>query len=58
MGCSYHFLDCGPGVVKLAVKPKNYPWKATVAGIYMEQQRFGRGVEMVHTTTAVKAEVK
>jgi hypothetical protein len=55
--CAYRFLDCGPGVVKLALKPEAYPWRAKVTA-YCEvvERLFGRPSGESHTS-AVTAEV-
>jgi hypothetical protein len=35
LGIEYQFIDCGPGVLKLACRPKQYPWEGTIQARYM-----------------------
>jgi hypothetical protein len=60
LGVEYQFIDCGPGVLKLAVRPKRYPWAGTVQGHFEEVvSPFHRGAPpTAHASEAVRVEVK
>jgi hypothetical protein len=60
LGVEYQFIDCGPGVLKLALRPKQYPWAGTVQGRYEElSSPFDRqSPRIVHASEAVRLEVK
>lgn len=34
LAIEYQFIDCGPGVVKLALRPTEYPWKAAIRATF------------------------
>jgi len=34
LGIDYHFIECGQGVLKLALRAKRYPWEGTVRAQY------------------------
>jgi hypothetical protein len=60
LGVEYQFIDCGPGVLKLAVRPKRYPWAGTVQGHFEEVvPPFNPGVPATgYASETVRVEVK
>ena len=44
VGVEHEFVDCGPGVLKLALRPKQVPWAGTIRGYYdAAKDPFGEG---------------
>ena len=37
LGLEYQFIDCGSGVLKLALRPERHPWEGTIQGRYVDQ---------------------
>jgi hypothetical protein len=60
LGIEYQFIDCGQGVLKLALRPKQHPWAGTVRGRYEELvSPFDRRTPpVVHLSQGVRLEVK
>jgi hypothetical protein len=60
LGIEYQFIDCGQGVLKLALRPKQYPWSVIVQGRSEELAApFDRGKPTaVHVSEVVRLEGK
>lgn len=37
LNIEYQFIDCGEGVIKLAFRPKQYPWTGTIQGHWRKE---------------------
>jgi hypothetical protein len=57
--CQYRFIDCGPGVIKLAIKPREYPFQAKVSARFTESDRLASPeVRTTYIGSPITVEVK
>jgi hypothetical protein len=57
--CQYRFIDCGQGVIKLALKPREYPFQAKISARFTESERLtDPQTRTTYATRTITVEVK